>query len=235
MKSKAILLAAALAIVVPFGVANARDAERTPELEPKTTRVNEVEKEIEVETEKEHTTTELSEAAKERVQQARDDAKAQVEQAREAAKERKIAVKQDRCETRKTKLTELIPRLSNSVTTIQGVLDAKYAKVQAIVASGKLTVDNYDELNANIAAKQAGAQTAIASANLSTVTIDCNDNSLGIQLDTFRTSLNEAKAALKEYRTALVKLISALNAAADKAEVSTAPDTTASVATEGAN
>lgn len=213
MKSKAILLAAALAIVIPFGVANAKDNEQTSVRE-----VENVQNVVESETNKD--TERMSQATQERAEQAKEAAKLKVEQAKEAAQERKIALKQDRCEARKEKLSEKLPQLSKGVESVKAALDAKLAKVQSIKESGKLNADNYDDLLAKVITAKGAAEGAISAISTPTATIDCNNNTLGVQLDTFRTTVNEAKAALKDYRTALVNVISALNAAADKAEAS---------------
>jgi len=214
MKSKIILTAAALAIVIPFGIANAKENEQSQarDAASRTQRVAELEDNTEV------AAGAANEAARERVEQAKEAAKAKVEQAKEAAKARQIALKQDRCEASKSKLTEKLPQLSQNVTTIKSVLDAKYAKVTAIYESGKLSAGNYTELDQIILEKQKVAEAAIEGLDPSTITIDCNNNGLGVQLDSYRASLNEVKAALKDYRTALVEMVSALNAAADKAE-----------------
>lgn len=231
MKSKAILVAAALAIVMPFGVAMAKDNEALEQVKERGEQ-----KVAEVETGN-STTEQESEALKTRVEEAREAAKARVESAREAAKERKIALKQDRCEAQKDKLTERLPRLSQSVTSVKKVLDAKYEKVIAINKSGKLTVSNFDELDAEIKVKQQSAQTAVDNIDPATFAIDCNNNDLGVQLDSYRATVNEAKTALKGYRTALVNLVSALNASADKAEVEANDSTGAKTEanTEGVN
>ena len=175
---------------------------------------------------------------RERIEQAKEAAKVKAEQAKEAAKARQLALKQDRCEAHKTKLTERLPQLSQNVTTIKKVLDEKYAKVTAIYKSGKLSTANYDELDAVIKEKQEVAATAISELDPVATTIDCNDNGLGVVLDSFRASLCEVKTALKDYRIALVDMVSALNAAADKAEAEepkseddTTTNTTANTAT----
>ena len=250
MKSKIILTAAALAIIIPFGVANAKDddeGQATRSVTGKDQKVSEVE------------TGELAraetEAVRERIEQAKETAKAKAEQAKEAAKARQLALKQDRCEANKAKLTERLPQLSQNVTTIKKVLDTKYAKVTAIYESGKLDTTNYAKLDDAIKEKQAAAAMAISELDPAATTIDCNDNGLGVVLDSYRAGLSEVKAALKEYHTALVDMVSALNAAADKAEAegskpedddamtnsaaNTATNTTANTATnsitEGAN
>lgn len=228
MKSKVILLAIAFAIVAPFSAANAvgNNVQTTTD----TATVNE---EDALKQAPNNTVTREPEVPGSRIEQAREAARAKVEHVQAEAKARKLALKQDRCETHRAKLTTQLPHLSQSVASIKKELDAKYVKVTDIYNSGKLTVSNFAALDAEIKAKQSAAQAAIDSVSATKVTIDCNNSGLGVQLDSYRATVTLAKTALKEYRTSLVNLASALNAAADKAEADTSKAT--NTTTGGAN
>lgn len=216
MKSKGILVLVALAILFPFTKVNAAPGTAG---QPSANSAISGAKYVAVK-EADDVTDRENDVA-ERGKQASDAVKEKVQAARAAAENRKIALKQDVCQAHQEQLTERLPALSQSVNSIKKTLDSKYAQVTAIYTSGKLSVSNYADLDAQVKVAQAAANTAIANIDSSTVTIDCNNNDLGTQLDSFRATITVARSALNDYRTALVNLVSALSAAADKVEQST--------------
>ncbi len=230
MKSKLVLAFVALAIAFPFGAtANAEttDTKGTDAQQSAQKAVGDATKTLQQTTTKLQQQQEQAQQQQEQQQeaQARDEAKAKVEAARAAAQSRKIALKQDICQAHKAQLIEQIPALSKSVTTIKQTLDSKYSQITAIYNSGKLTVSNYTTLNAQVLVAQQAAAAAVAAIDPGTITIDCNNNNLGMQLDSFRSTLDVARTALDNYRTTLVDLVSAMNASANAASNSSSTTT----------
>ena len=207
MKSKLVAILVACAIVIPFGATASAETGKSGDAAQQATQKA-----------GEETTAQVQARVQQEQQQeaqARDEATAKVKAARAAAESRKIALKQDICQAHKAQLIERVPALSKSVTTIKQVLDSKYTQITAIYNSGKLTVSNYDALNAQVLVDQQAAAAAVAAIDPGTITIDCNNNNLGMQLDSFRSTLDVARTALDNYRTTLVNLVSAMNASAN--------------------
>lgn len=63
------------------------------------------------------------EAAKERTEADREAAKERAEEAKSKAQERKLTFAADRCEARKEKLTAIVPKLGNGITSVKVSLD----------------------------------------------------------------------------------------------------------------
>jgi len=225
MKKILVVLAVFALAAVPTGAAFAisgRDgSSETKEAESKTT-----ESENEIKNETESRDQELTpaqevqrEVVKKRAEALREAAKKEAEvrseHAKQAAEERHAIVKKDRCVERKNKLTEALPRLSQGATSVKKTLDDKYQRVQDIHASNKLTAANYDTLKANVDAAKLAAETSIGMVTPSSVTIDCENGSLGTQLDSYRSTVRVARDSLKKYHAALVELIRALTSAED--------------------
>lgn len=221
MHKKLIMLVAAGALLVPLATARALDITTETKLEVETEQKTEAERETE-----QKTVTESQEKARKAAKQARELAAEQAKQRVEAAKhdlekvkaeaqERKTVLKKERCDTFQDKLKAGVPKLSQSVQSLQKKLDTKYLKVVAIHDSGKLTVADYDKLNADTQAAKAAADVAVAGVLAQNVTVECTSGKLGARLDEYRATVQYAKTALKAYHKALVALVSAMNAAAE--------------------
>lgn len=137
-----------------------------------------------------------------------------VQKIRLEAETRRTQVRKDICERRQTQIQAIMPKLATSVTTLLAVMNRIYDRIQNFYASSKLTVSNYNELKAKVDEAKANAEDAAAAVTDFSFVLDCNNPSVGQQLDGYRSVIKEAKAALKEYRAALVNLIRALRAAA---------------------
>ncbi len=118
------------------------------------------------------------------------------------------------CEQRQERLQEKIPNLARSATALQAAMDSIYERVQGFYESGQLSVNNYDELNDNVASAQADAAAAVEAATEFEFELDCENPNVGEQMDSFRQGVVEAREELKVYRSELVELISALRAEA---------------------
>lgn len=128
--------------------------------------------------------------------------------------ERRAQVKADVCERRQENLTRVMPRLSQGATSVKSSIDTMYDRVVGFYESGQLTVSNYDALIADIEEAKADSESALETIAISTFTLDCDNPSVGQQLDGYRLAVRDAKDILKEYRKSLVALISSMRAEA---------------------
>ena len=165
------------------------------------------------------TTTEKDVAttmAPERVASMREAAKAKALQAKTEAQQRRLALTQQRCEAMKDRLTTTVPKLAQGITSVKSTLDKNYERIQAVHDKGTLNTPDYDTLDTAVQQAKAAAEGSIAAIDPSSVTVNCATNGLGAQLDGYRSTIKEARTSLKAYHTALVKLISAMNASSEK-------------------
>lgn len=152
----------------------------------------------------------------ERITAAKEAAKAKSLQAKAEAEQRKLTITQDRCDAMKDRLVTTVPKLSQGVNTVKATLDKNYTRIEAVHAKGTLNTPDYDSLVATVEEAKAKAETSISLIDPSSVTVDCASRGLGTQLDSYRSTLKEARTSLKEYRIGLVNLVSAMNASANK-------------------
>lgn len=160
---------------------------------------------------------EQREAARARALERAENRETRVAEIRQKVEDRKAQVKQDVCERRQEQLQARIPRLAQSVTTLQGVMDSFYTRVVGFYESGQLTVSNYDELVEAVELAKANAASSAEAVESYEFELDCEANDVGAQLDGYRTAVSEARDSLKAYRQALVDLISSMRAAAAEA------------------
>jgi|GEM_PF-1504169 hypothetical protein len=156
----------------------------------------------------------IREQARERAEERRTSAQERKQEIMADVEERRAQIKQDVCERRQERLESTLPRLATSATRVQGVIDTMYERVAGFYEDGQLTVDNYDELIDDIEKARVEAETATTAVNEFELELDCENQNVGEQLDGFRTAVREARDGLKDYRTALVSLISSLRAEA---------------------
>lgn len=145
---------------------------------------------------------------------ARINAQERVERIREDVAQRRATVMAQVCERRQERLQERIPQLTRSSAALKDAMDAIYERVQGFYESGQLSVSNYDELNESVASAQTEAAAAVVTAQEFAFELDCENPNVGEQMDGFRQAVIEAREELKEYRSELVELISALRAEA---------------------
>lgn len=161
---------------------------------------------------------EQREAARARALERAESRETRVAEIKQEVAERKAQVKQDVCERRQEQLQARLPRLAQSVTTLQGVMDGFYTRVVGFYESGQLTVSNYDELVEAVELAKANAASSAEAIESYEFELDCEAEDAGAQLDGYRTAVREARDSLKTYRQALVDLISSMRAAAAEAE-----------------
>lgn len=159
-------------------------------------------------------TTERGEVAKQQAEERREVIRVQVEERREEIRqkveERKVVIQKNVCERRITSLKRTMPRVSQGATSVKESLDTMYERVQGFYESGQLTVANYEELTALIDTEKAEAESAIELVDAAAFVPDCENETVGEQLDSYRLTVQAAKDELKAYRTALVQLINSL-------------------------
>lgn len=135
-------------------------------------------------------------------------------QAKEHASTRSLAVRQKSCEARKTGLTT---RMNNAVTAAQRhkeVFDKIYTKVKDFHDTKNLNVSNYDSLTSAVDSAQSDAAAKVAALKGLDVTVDCTQvDSLANSVSAFREAVSASRDSLKDYRKALVALVSALHGA----------------------
>lgn len=155
-------------------------------------------------------TTEIQNNARQRAADAREDKETKVAEIKAATAARKLQLRQDRCEMRETRLQALLPKLANGATRHKAVIDKIYEHVTGFYASGQLTVQNYEELVNAIELAKADAEASLVAVDEYEFELDCEDPDTGEQLDAFRTAISDTRGSLKEYRKAVVELISSL-------------------------
>lgn len=151
-----------------------------------------------------------STTGQERGAEARTSAEERVENIRQEVEERRAQVKQEVCERRQERLQRLIPKLSQGAVSVQDAMDSIYERIQGFYEDGQLTVDNYEELDGNVATAQSNAAASVEALQEFEFELDCDNPEAGQQLDGFREAAQEARNELKNYRSELVELISSL-------------------------
>lgn len=149
-----------------------------------------------------------------KAQEARQSAKERIEEIKERNQQRRAELKLDICQRRQARIQNSITRISDRASRIKGVIDRMFVRVQGFYAEGQLTVENYEELETNVETAQADAEASIAALESYVFTLNCEDPNAASQLANFREAVNETKTELKDYRKALVELISSMRAAA---------------------
>lgn len=172
-------------------------------------------------------------AVKEKVEKRKAEAKEKVSKKRESKEENSQEKRQERCLRRVTKLEMSMERIASQASRYIGIVDSKYARVQDFYDSGKLTVNNYDELNGAVMVAQEAAQVEVDALLELTVDIDCSDEDVAESIAAFSGSAKSVKTVLKDYRKALVALISKLRAEAAEQKVGESSEESDEDAAEG--
>ena len=121
--------------------------------------------------------------------------------------------KQDSIVRRSTKLAERAQKqLTNFELKANRVEDFYNNR---LVPKG-VTLDNYDDLLADIEAKKQVVNEATTSAKTTAESFDCSSDDPKGQLANYRTDMQNAIKALKDYRTSIKNLIVAVRTAAAK-------------------
>lgn len=174
--------------------------------------------------------TKIKTSLQEMRENAKSQAKTKSEEIKQQVKDRKIELKKEVCERRQARLINVPSRMNKNASTLQGVLDKKYAKVQEFYTTKNLTVTNYETLKSNVDTAQAASQAAVDALKDYNFTFSCDTPGLGQQLDGLRLVANEAKTKLKDYRKALVDLINSITSSVE--QNSTSSTTTSGESTQ---
>lgn len=168
--------------------------------------------------------TEAREAAQARAEKRKieiEDRKAEV---RERVEAKKAEVDARKCERNQERINAMMPRLAQSAVTQQRVLDTMYERVVGFYEKGTLSVDNYEELVADVETAKAETADVLQLLGESEVEVDCEADGIGGQLALYREAVGEVRNQLKVYRSTLVELIKSMNAATTEPEDSTFPE-----------
>ncbi|MEX0622028.1 MAG: hypothetical protein WD187_03510 [Candidatus Woykebacteria bacterium] len=145
-----------------------------------------------------------------------------VEKLREKFEEKLEARKEKLCERvesritgRSNRLTTRAQNMTNRFDNIAGRVENYYT--DKLVPAG-VTVEGYDALVADIAAKSAAVDTALADAKAAIAEFDCSGDTPKGVLALFRDDMKGVLAALKAHRKSVVDLIVAVRTAKAAAE-----------------
>lgn len=156
-------------------------------------------------------------AARERAETAKSRAQEKVTQ----AKERLEGAKLKACEAREKRITQTMEQMSKRGTHHIEVFSKISDRVQAFYTEKGRTVENYEALVADVAAKKQAAEQAVANAQAVGSVFSCDSDSPKIASLEFREAHKTQVAALKEYRTAVKNLITAVKSAQSQAAAKT--------------
>lgn len=132
-----------------------------------------------------------------------------------SAEAKSLQIRQEVCEQKRTRLQSLTQTMYQGAESVKKNLDTMYDRVVSFYDSGKLTVSNYNELIQNIETAKADAEQAANVLQLrENSEIDCADAKTASRIEGDRLAGEATRTALKEYRTQLVNLVSALKSAA---------------------
>lgn len=146
-------------------------------------------------------------SAQERIAQTREDTQQKVTEQRETAKMRLDSAKLRACQNREKTITNIMSRMGDRGQR-QVDLFAKIAdRTQQFYTDKGLSVSNYDELVADVAAKKAAAQTAVDALKSATVEFKCDGDNPKAVADSFKQALKDQNEALKAYKTSVKNLI----------------------------
>lgn len=158
-----------------------------------------------------------------RVEAAKAKAKANVDAIKARASEKSAEVRQQACEARESNIARRMENAVSHVEKHKSVFDKILDRAMAFKEEKALTVADYDALVA--VAQNAGAQADAAASALSSlqVDIDCSDpDGVAAALSSFKQATEEARSALKSYRTAIKDLVKNIKASAEVADDTTA-------------
>ncbi|MDB5187187.1 MAG: hypothetical protein JWM07_659 [Candidatus Saccharibacteria bacterium] len=146
-------------------------------------------------------------AAEAEAKERRDTMQTAAKEHREAAKEKLSATKLQICKDRKAHIDTRVTRISERATKHLALFDSIAERVQAFYVTKGNTLENYDELVADMGAKKAAAETAVEALEAQKGGFDCEGTNPKSAITTYKTTLLDTIAVLKEYRTSVKNLI----------------------------
>ena len=141
---------------------------------------------------------------------------------RELAQARLDEAKLKSCQARENSIMKRAERLGNLAANMLEKFDAITERVKEfyetkVVPDGN-TVENYDDLVADIDAKKEAAQASLDNAQDAISAFSCDSDDPKGLLTQYREDMQDVKSALKDYRTSIKNLIVAVHTAAGEAE-----------------
>lgn len=128
------------------------------------------------------------------------------------------------CEARESAVSKRMTQMLRLGLKMLAVFQSHTERVQTYyltkVLPAGLVVSNYDVLVADIAAKKALSQTALAKAQSDISAFNCTDGVARTYLNSFRLNMQAVTKALKNFRTSVKNLTVAVNRAAEGLEES---------------
>lgn len=126
-----------------------------------------------------------------------------------------LRVRAEVCEQKRTRLQTVARTMYQGAESVKTTLDTAYGRITAFYDKGQLTVANYQQYVDKIElAKQEATAAMGALQQRENSDIDCADAKTSARLEGDRLAGEGTKTALKQYRTELVNLISALKSEA---------------------
>ena len=158
---------------------------------------------------------EALDAAKEKASQAVENASDKATAIQNKAESTALKVRQEVCEQKRTRLQTISQTMSQGATSVKNNLDTMYQRVVTFYESGQLTVTDFQSYIDKIeAAKQEATTSMEALQQRENSDIDCADAKTAVRLEGDKLAGEGVKTALKQYRSQLVDLISAMKATA---------------------
>lgn len=165
---------------------------------------------------------EALDAAKEKASQVVENASDKAAEIKNKAESTALKVRQEVCEQKRTRLQTISQTMSQGATSVKNNLDTMYQRVVAFYETGQLTVADFQSYVDKIeAAKQEVTTSMEALQQRENSDIDCADAKTAVRLQGDKLAGEGVKTALKQYRTELVNLISAMKSAAATSEEGT--------------
>lgn len=118
--------------------------------------------------------------------------------------------KKNICEKRQKFVDASMDRLTKRSTKQIQLLDTMSTRIQAYATNKKLTVDNYDGLLSDVAAKKAAAETNITALQEAKTAFKCDGDNPKAAATAYQTALRSTNKAIKDYRDSVKKLLVAV-------------------------
>jgi hypothetical protein len=122
-------------------------------------------------------------------------------------REKLSAAKLKVCEHRQATITDRTKRIADRGAKHVALLTTIADRVKAFYVSKGNTLENYDALIADVAAKKAAAETAVQTITASTSDFKCSDGNPKQSMEGFKANVTLRHVAVKDYQIAVKNLI----------------------------
>lgn len=130
-----------------------------------------------------------------------------VAEKKEAAQTKLADAKLTACQNREKAINNVMSRIADRGQKQLDLFSTIATKTETFYTDKGKTLSNYDALVTDVTAKKEAAQTAVDTVKANSVTFKCDGTDPKGAAATFRESLKNEIAALKEYKTAVKNLI----------------------------